>query len=124
MRKCVNGQRVCGDGVRGPRQDRTDSPMPIPALKSLARDTSQALALLDVDRLEELRGICERLLPSSVAMPEAMDAKADMAVLGRVLEAARANAEVMQRLRAIRVGPVEYSERQVSCSAESASGHD
>jgi len=44
---------------------------------------------------------------------QARDAAADMAVFARVLDATRANLHVMNRLRELRMGRLEYSERQV-----------
>jgi len=39
---------------------------------------------------------------------QARDASHDMAIFGRVLEATRANLDVMRRLRERRGGPMEY----------------
>ncbi len=43
---------------------------------------------------------------------QAREAAADMAVFARVLDATRANLHVMNRLRELRMGRLEYSERQ------------
>jgi hypothetical protein len=82
-----------------------------PDLKSSIREASQALALLDSARLEELAVSC-RALNGQASLPEVKDTASDMAVLGRVLEATRANLEVMRRLSAMRAGRMEYSEEQ------------
>ena len=61
---------------------------------------------------------------------QAREAAADMAVLGRVLEATRANLNVMRRLRELRERRLEYSERQIrgapeaSAEAEAVDGDD
>jgi hypothetical protein len=44
---------------------------------------------------------------------QAQDAVSDMAVFARVLEATRANLDVMSRLSDLHAGKVEYSQRQV-----------
>ncbi len=90
-----------------------------PELKALAAEASRALAALDAARLEELAVYCEALIRK--LGPELMErdgrrkmarqvreAQDDMAVLGRVLEATRANLCVMTRLREIRLGQIEY----------------
>lgn len=94
-----------------------------PELKTLVREASQALTRLDRGRLEELAESCRVLTLAPVDAREALEAVAEMAVLGRVLEATRANAEVMHRLRALRAERIEYSERQArGCAAESEYG--
>jgi hypothetical protein len=96
-----------------------------PELKALIREASVALARLDAARLEELAASCEALTTAGVEACEARDAVAEMTVLGRVLEATRANAEVMQRLCSMRAGRIEYIEQQArGCSAEIMYGHD
>ncbi len=57
---------------------------------------------------------------------QAREAEADMAVFARVLEATRANLNVMNRLRELRAGRVEYSERQArgGAGAEERHGDD
>jgi len=93
-----------------------------PKLKELVVEASRSLALLDADRLEELALSCEalnrRLSPRDAGaraalVVEASEAAGDMAVFGRVLEATRANLQVMRRLRQVRTGCLEYGERQV-----------
>ena len=90
-------------------------------MKALVVEASQALARLDSARLEELALSCEALNSGSTSTErgrkdlarQARDAAADMAVFARVLEATRANMKVMKRLRELRAGRLEYSERQV-----------
>ena|ERR1700728_4420961 len=92
-----------------------------PELKELVAEASLALARLDAPRLEELALSCAALNRALVpADPEerkkrarqARDAAADMAVFSRVLDATRANLSVMNRLRELRAGRLEYSEQQ------------
>jgi hypothetical protein len=87
-------------------------------LKELVVEASRALARLDADRLEELALCCQALnrdLPHADGQAratlarEAQAATGDMAVLGRVLEATRANLQVMNRLRELRGEQLEYS---------------
>lgn len=82
-----------------------------PALKSLVAEASRSLARLDAARLEELALSCRALNrnletadPSRRAelARQALDARSDMAVFGRVLEATRINLAVMNRIRALR----------------------
>lgn len=91
-------------------------------LKALVAEASRALARLDAGRLEELALSCQAL--NRMPMPanaderrllarQAREAAADMAVFARVLDATRANLNVMNRLRELRMGRLEYSERQV-----------
>lgn len=93
-----------------------------PRLKQLVVEASQALARLDADRLEELALSCQALNRSlgegdlalldesahAALACEAREATGDLAVLGRVLEATRVNLEVMNRLRDLRAGRLEY----------------
>lgn len=92
-----------------------------PELKELVADASSALARLDRARLEELALSCQALNRSLETISaeektklarQARDAKADMAVFSRVLQATRANLSVMNRLRELRMGNFEYSEGQ------------
>jgi aminopeptidase N len=87
-------------------------------LKELVVEASRALALLDADRLEELSLSCQALnrdltqadTETRAALArEAQAATGDLAVFGRVLEVTRANLNVMNRLRELRGGPLEYS---------------
>ena len=87
--------------------------------KALIREASQALARLDAGRLEELAHCCEALtkrLPKDaegrrLLRQQAQEAAADWAVFAHVLDATRANLNVMNRLRELRMGRLEYSER-------------
>ncbi len=88
-------------------------------LTTLARGASQALARLDAERLEELTHICRSLRAGlndcdagerREFMRQAREAVGEMAVFARVLEATRANLEVMNRLRELRQGRLEYRE--------------
>ncbi|MGB7549674.1 MAG: hypothetical protein WBM14_18210 [Terracidiphilus sp.] len=100
-------QQIQGDRVR-------------PELKELVMEASRALARLDAERLEELAQSCQVLnrtiAPADAAecevlAEEARAATQEMAVFARVLEATRANANVMNRLRELRAGRLEYGPR-------------
>jgi hypothetical protein len=93
-----------------------------PKLKELVVEASRALARLDADRLEELALSCQALnrdlahrdpakgdadARAALAV-EAKEAAGDMAVFARVLEVTRANLNVMNRLRELRRGGLEY----------------
>jgi hypothetical protein len=88
-----------------------------PQMKQLVREASRALAALDSERLEELALSCQALnrdasmAEQSGRVREAQEAKQDMLVLARVLEATRANIDVMRRLGQIRDGKPEYGPR-------------
>jgi hypothetical protein len=103
-----------------------------PKLEELVREASRALACLDADRLEELALSCQALnrdLASASAARhtelalEAKEAIGGMAVFGRVLEATRANLHVMNRLRELRAGRLEYREPESRGWAAAESGH-
>jgi hypothetical protein len=88
-----------------------------PLLKELVVEASQALARLDADRLEELALSCQALNRDladgdggacAALAVESREAAGDMAVFARVLEATRANLNVMNRLRELRAGRLEY----------------
>jgi hypothetical protein len=100
-----------------------------PALRELVVEASRALAQLDADRLEELALSCQALtrewtrewthdrLPINQAersrmAAEARDAQGDMVLFARVLDATRANLQVVERLRALRAGRLEYGDRR------------
>jgi hypothetical protein len=92
-----------------------------PELKEIVVEASRALARLDTARLEELALSCQALTRArnpndldqrKLLARQAREAKADMAVFARVLEATRANLSVMNRLRELRAGQLEYTERQ------------
>lgn len=111
---------------------------PGPALKALVGEATQALALMNQPRLDELADACRAL--NRYAEPgylqslkleerarlaeEARQAQGEMAVFARVIEATRANLKVMHRLRELRMKPIVYSERQArGCeTAECGSG--
>jgi hypothetical protein len=104
-------------------------------LKTLVAETSRALALLDVLRLEDLAASCEALKVEqqpggaeqrALLAGEARDAAGEMVVLARVLEATRANLKVMQKLRELHAAQIEYTERQArgGMVAEREHGND
>jgi hypothetical protein len=106
-----------------------------PQLKDLVVEASRALARLDAPRLEELALSCQALnhdlnLLDAAERQElarqAREAQADMSVFARVLDATWANRNVMMRLRELRTGRLEYSERQArgEASTEAAHGDD
>jgi septal ring factor EnvC (AmiA/AmiB activator) len=91
--------------------------LPRSELRETIAEATRSLALLDADRLEELARSCDRLnrdlatfSPAEMAIRErqAREASQEMAVFARVLEATRANINVMHRLRALCEGLVEY----------------
>lgn len=101
-----------------------------PELKELVVEASRALARLDATRLEELALSCQALTQAQTSKDlserallalQAREAVTDMAVFTRVLEATRANLNVMKRLHELRVGRLEYTERQVHGGAGAAS---
>jgi hypothetical protein len=103
-----------------------------PELKQLVMEASRALALLDAGRLEELALSCQALnrdlgTSGRADRPrmarQAREAAAEMAVLGRVLEATRGNLEVMNRLRELRAGRLEYGAPKAAGWASQGSGH-
>lgn len=91
-----------------------------PELRAMVMKASQALALLDAPRLYELALSCEALSRQLEETGQADEgwrreltaqaryARSDMAVFERVLDATRANLNVMRRLRSMRVGEIEY----------------
>jgi hypothetical protein len=90
-------------------------------LKDLVAEASRSLARLDADRLEELALSCQALNrdltsadfeQSSEMASQAREAAGEMAVFARVIEATRANLQVMNRLRELHAGRLEYKERQ------------
>jgi hypothetical protein len=104
-----------------------EAPASNPELKELVVEASRALALLDAPRLEELAVSCEALNRNLDSMDtgqrrelarQAKAAQADMSVLKRVLEATRANQNVMRRLREMRERRLEYDERLIRGAAE------
>jgi hypothetical protein len=83
-----------------------------PELRQIIAEASRALARLDANRLEELAGCCQALnrdLPSREELArQALEARTDLAVFAHVLEATRANLNVMRRLRNLRMEQAEY----------------
>jgi hypothetical protein len=86
-------------------------------LKAMVVEASLALARLDAERLEELALSCRALNRDLCARSgqegrelaqEGRELIGEMAVFERVLEATRANLEVMGRLRELRAGKREY----------------
>jgi hypothetical protein len=101
-------------------------------MKDLVAEASRALARLDADRLEELALSCQalnRALPPAseeegrLLAAEARDATGEMAVFRRVLEATRANLNVMNRLRELRAGRLEYGGQPGRGWSGTESGH-
>lgn len=95
-----------------------------PELRELVTEATRALARLDVARLEELALSCQALTrkpaPQTVEEREefshqACAARDEMAVFARVLEATRANVNVMKRLRELRAGKTGYAEDTEGC---------
>lgn len=88
-----------------------------PELRELVVEASLSLARLDAERLEELALWCRDFNRDLIEVGkadvaewarQAREASGEMAVLGRVLEATRANLEVMKRLRERRAARLEY----------------
>jgi hypothetical protein len=90
---------------------------------------------LDTKRLEELALSCQalnrELAPANLAeranhVLQAREAAREMAVFARVLEATRANLNVMKRLRELRAGRLEYGESPTRhwAGTESGNGND
>jgi hypothetical protein len=88
-----------------------------PELKALVVEASMALARLDADRLEELALSCRALNRDLSARGgeeraemagQTRETTGEMAVFERVLEATRANLDVMSRLRQLHDGQRGY----------------
>jgi hypothetical protein len=103
-----------------------------PALKELVSEASRALARLDADRLEELAASCEALnrelrpieKEQWVKMAkQAKEAEGDMRVFSRVLQVTRANLSVINRLREMRTGRLEYGEERTQLLERAGSSH-
>ncbi|HEY1896953.1 MAG TPA: hypothetical protein VGG62_11800 [Terracidiphilus sp.] len=86
-------------------------------LKAMVVEASLALARLDAERLEELALSCRALNRDLSARSgqerlemarEGLELTGEMAVFERVLEATRANLDVMSRVRELRAGQREY----------------
>ena len=89
-----------------------------PELKEIVTEASRALAFLDAERLEELACCCQALNrdlpPRREVARQALEARADMALFAHVLEATRANLNVMRRLRELRQGLVQYGDAKAA----------
>ena len=103
-----------------------------PRLKELVVEASRALAQLDAARLEELALSCQALNRELACAgtedltqlaSQAREAAGDMAVFARVLDVTRGNLNVLNRLRELRAGRLEYGERQVREWAPMESQH-
>jgi hypothetical protein len=103
-----------------------------PQLKELVVEASRALARLDADRLEELALSCQALNRElAPLLPErrlelarqSREADGEMATFARVLDATRANLNVMNRLRELRSGRLEYGNRDAPVSDKGEMGH-
>jgi hypothetical protein len=90
-----------------------------PALREIVVEASRALARLDADRLEELALSCQALNRDLAPIPmsdrsllaaQARDAAGEMAVFSKVIEATRANLEVLQRARERHLNRLEYGQ--------------
>ncbi len=101
-------------------------------LKQLVAEASRALARLDAGRLEELALSCQALNRDlASAGPddrvrlarEAREATGDMEIFARVLAVTRGNLQVMNRLRELNGGRLEYSEPQARGWARGENGH-
>ncbi len=88
-----------------------------PDLRAMVVEASLALARLDADQLEELALSCQALNRALVSLNgdrraelahQAQNSAGEMAVFGRVLDATRANLEVMRRIRELREAQLEY----------------
>ena len=99
-----------------------------PELKQVVREASQALALLDAKRLEELACACRALrcdpMDPAELRRQAREAAGEMAVFARVLDATRANLQVMNRLKDLREGRNSYADIDGGRIGEAADGND
>jgi hypothetical protein len=95
-------------------------------LKETVAEASRALARLDAGRLEELALSCQALnrdlaeADNKRLAVEFREAASEMAVFARVLEATRANLQVMNRLRELREGRLEYRGASLECGGPQA----
>jgi len=101
-------------------------------LKELVAEASRALARLDADRLEELALSCQALnrdlkplnqQQRAELARQSREAGGDMATFARVLEATRANLNVMNRLRSLRSDQFEYTGGNAEPSVIGDRGH-
>ena len=119
-RKGTQAMLVCGS-----RREDLD-------LKELVIEASRALAQLDASRLEELALSCQALnrvfADSGVEsrarlVGQARKASKDMEAFARILDATRGNLGVINRLRELRAGRLEYGERQARGWVPTVNGH-
>ena len=104
----------------------------VPQLKELVGEASRALARLDADRLEELSLSCQALnrelpllgLDRRLELAcQSRETDGDMATFARVIDATRANLNVMNRLRELRCGRLEYGDNNAQGADTGESGH-
>lgn len=102
-----------------------------PELKELVWEASHALASLDMKRLEELAHCCQALNRELAPVDstaranlarQAREAADEMAIFSRVIDATRANLNVMNRLRDLRAGRFGYGETQIQRWPEPGTG--
>ena len=109
-----------------------------PDLRELVAEASMALSRLDANRLEELAQCCRALnrgLPELSTeslrdvQTQARAAAIQVQVFGRVLDATRANLDVLNRVRERRSTELEYRLREGATQGSSSpedkcNGHD
>jgi hypothetical protein len=103
-----------------------------PQLKELVVEASRALARLDADRLEELALSCQALNRELTPLSQdrrlelarqSREVDGDMATFARVLDATRSNLNVMNRLRELRSGQLEYGPKDAPVADTREVGH-
>jgi alpha-D-ribose 1-methylphosphonate 5-triphosphate synthase subunit PhnI len=103
-----------------------------PVLKEIVVEASRALAQLDADRLEELALSCQALNKDvsagtlqdrSLLAKQVREASGDMAVFSRILDATRANLDVLNRARERRTERLEYGQPLVRNWVRAENGH-
>ena len=101
-------------------------------LRQLVVEATRALAHLEADRLEEMALCCEALnrdcswsaiQDRAELVRQAQDAAGEMAVFARVLEATRANMNVLRRLQELRTEHLEYGRGVESIRLVTVRGH-
>lgn len=89
-----------------------------PKMKDVVVEASRALANIDAERLEELALSCKALNREQKNLSsdhrarfvsDVIDSRQELALLGSVLDATRANLRVLRHLQAMRVGLVGYA---------------
>jgi hypothetical protein len=100
--------------------------------KGTLANASRALAHLDAERLEEMALSCAALVREDHEgrfdfrggrEEDSGEDGREMAIFARVLEATRANLNVMRRLRALRATPLEYGQPRGICDTSVESEH-